>query len=499
MIINQTIKDGFCVVNKTGAYFSLISAGGIVRVKLTKDGRSVLDSQMWVGMNIPQALPFDEIEITGEDGQVEFWAGDVSMNQSRSSIQGAASLRTSVKSLRGGKLLPIVKGDLTRSSTRVRPDSDILLFGSSISEGGWSVKAGELADIPVAGMINAYKEPARVDLNSVELLGSGDLMPSSVSSSINKVVLISQDGKKSVVKLGNNVFYKDTDIDDIWHNPVTLSEFPPNEVFAFSDGRIFASHTGLNPPNIRFFSSDDYGKTFNHFRTLSFALPNTMPTIVGITSTHITMMRYTETLRKTFYSLNLATRELTTNEYFNNLNGNYGWIHAVSQFDNNILVEVETASGIYGLYYSTDNGKTFDFFGNTREGNSSGSGFSMTESGTVLLTSATNKKCFFECSIKDYKEAAYTGLNKGYCQELAGVVFYKDGRAIKAISTNDDLVADQVLATTAENYGVCGVSMSGFLLTSMGGNFNNTHGELYKFDVIGDPSSAKIEVMELLS
>ncbi|MGI2045747.1 hypothetical protein [Shewanella oncorhynchi] len=169
MIINQTIKNGFTVVNKTGTYFSLISAGGVVNVSLSEKGRTVLDTKMWVGMSIDKAIPFDEITIKGDDGAVEFWAGDVSMYQARFSATGASAIRTSVRQVNGETT--IVGSDITRTAVRIRPDKDIFLGGSAFFTGGWKVLAGQMIEIPLAGTINAYKPKAYLDLSKTENLG----------------------------------------------------------------------------------------------------------------------------------------------------------------------------------------------------------------------------------------------------------------------------------------------------------------------------------------
>ncbi|MEM6191632.1 hypothetical protein [Shewanella scandinavica] len=182
MIINQTINNGFLTVNKTGAYFSLISAGGVVNVRLSEKGRVVLDTKMWVGMSIDKAIPFDEITIKGDDGAVEFWAGDVSMNQSRASIAGAAAIRTSQVFLEGvGQL---TGNDVTRSAVRLRANKDIWVSGASFSAGGWKLPANEMIEIPVSGVINGFKTKAIIDIDKSENIGIiDDFLPSVVNQS----------------------------------------------------------------------------------------------------------------------------------------------------------------------------------------------------------------------------------------------------------------------------------------------------------------------------
>ncbi|GCF88770.1 hypothetical protein [Shewanella sp. M-Br] len=169
MIINQTIKDGFTVVNKTGAYFSLISAGGVVNVSLSEKGRTVLDTKMWVGMSIDKAIPFDEITIKGDDGAVEFWAGDVSMNQSRATITGAKAIRTNKLLVNG--LVQLTSSDFTRTAVRVRTNKDVFIGGAAVNGSGWRLAAGTMEEFPVAGVLSAYKSPPRLSIKDSQYIG----------------------------------------------------------------------------------------------------------------------------------------------------------------------------------------------------------------------------------------------------------------------------------------------------------------------------------------
>jgi hypothetical protein len=173
MIINQTITNGFSVINKTGAYFSLISAGGVVRVKLTYQGSTALDTKMWVGMSIDKPIPFDEITIYGDDGALEFWAGDVSMFNSRYANSAANALRTSVNLVSGSKV--IAGADLTRTAVRVRSDKEVFVHGAGLQLGGWRVPANEVVEIPLAGVISAYKRAAFLDYSAPSAVEQDDL------------------------------------------------------------------------------------------------------------------------------------------------------------------------------------------------------------------------------------------------------------------------------------------------------------------------------------
>ena len=172
MIISQTIRNGLCIVNKTGSYFQLISASGIVNVTLNLAGRSVLNSKMWVGMNLDKAQPYDEIIITSEqDGAVEFWAGDVSMTQSAFvTVRGANAVRTKTVDVLGTKLL--TSGDLNRQSIRLRSNKDVFIGGGGVNGSGWQLKANIAEDFPIAGSMYAYKQLPQLAINKTEILNN---------------------------------------------------------------------------------------------------------------------------------------------------------------------------------------------------------------------------------------------------------------------------------------------------------------------------------------
>ncbi|KZK70287.1 hypothetical protein A1L58_14715 [Shewanella baltica] len=219
MIINQTIKNGFTVVNKTGAYFSLISAGGVVNVSLSEKGRTVLDTKMWVGMSIDKAIPFDEITIKGDDGAVEFWAGDVSMSQARSSLTGAKAIRTSVKMVLGE--VQICGSDITRTAVRVRSNKEIFLGGSGFFGGGWRVPANEVIEVPVAGVVSAYKPDGYIDVSKVTTIG--DVSGVWAASEGTSYIWISDDLQQRII-----LVYPDKDLKISLDGGATYNTFHSN-------------------------------------------------------------------------------------------------------------------------------------------------------------------------------------------------------------------------------------------------------------------------------
>ena len=160
-----------CVVGKVGAFFAIISAGGIVRVKLTLQGRTVLDSKMWVGMSINQSTPFDEIEIFGADGAIEFWAGAVPMTQQGTiAVRGANAIRCSKVPVMGETLL--TGADLTRSAVRIRTDKEIFLGGAGVEGAGWRLPVGNYEEIPVAGSLYAYRQKPEIKISESVYVGT---------------------------------------------------------------------------------------------------------------------------------------------------------------------------------------------------------------------------------------------------------------------------------------------------------------------------------------
>ncbi|BAJ02154.1 hypothetical protein [Shewanella violacea] len=157
MIVNSSIKNGFLSMKKEGMFFGIVSCSGIIKVTLLLNGGHVLESKMWVGMSLPQAMPYDTIRIESElDQPVEFWAGKMPMTQSGSMIvRGANAIRCSKIAVMGEAL--ITGTDLTRSAVRVRTDKEVMLGGAGFGGVGWRLPAGNYEEIPLAGSLYAYR------------------------------------------------------------------------------------------------------------------------------------------------------------------------------------------------------------------------------------------------------------------------------------------------------------------------------------------------------
>lgn len=275
MIINQTINNGFLTVNKTGAYFSLISAGGVVNVRLSEKGRVVLDTKMWVGMSIDKAIPFDEITIQGDDGAVTFWAGDTSISgQANVSIKGATAVRTKTVDVLGSKLITL--SDLTRQAIRLRTNKEVFLGGSGVDGTGWRLPVGVVEELPIAGSLYAYKKLPELKLQDAKILNEY-AKPQGLESKETKqgTFHVSKDGLTILFGSTSNIneFRISNDAGDNWEVPSwvgvigsqTNSAFylvrnlAKNEIYLISK---FTSY-------IKIFLSKNDGVSFDHLFTAS--------------------------------------------------------------------------------------------------------------------------------------------------------------------------------------------------------------------------------------
>ncbi|TVK95021.1 hypothetical protein AYI83_15845 [Shewanella algae] len=216
MIITQQIINGVCSVTKTGSYFNLISAGGVVRVKLTKNGSTVLDSKMWVGMNLDKAQPFDEVEIYGEDGPIEFWAGEISMQHFSFSNNAAKAIRTTQVPVIGETL--ITSPDFVRSNIKIRTDKDMWIGGQGVNGTGWFVPAGMTEEIPVAGSLFGYIQPPELNMDECEYLNaeSGTVTDGGEQFNANIHIAENQSYFLHAKPANHAIFHRDPAGNNVW-------------------------------------------------------------------------------------------------------------------------------------------------------------------------------------------------------------------------------------------------------------------------------------------
>jgi hypothetical protein len=277
MIINQTITNGFSVINKTGAYFSLISAGGVVRVKLTYQGSTALDTKMWVGMSIDKPIPFDEITIYGDDGAIEFWAGDTSISgQTNVTIRGATAIRTKTIDVLGSRLLTL--SDLTRQAIRLRSNKDVYLGGSGVNGTGWRLPAGVVEELPIAGSLYAYKKLPELNVQNASVINTYSKPTGAETEDIGGGELhVSKDGNTILTgsQSGISAFRVSDDGGATWSVPSWASDVAMQGAGYYlvhhgARGKLFLLIAGSGSSgSTRFFVSDDDGVSFSYLITAS--------------------------------------------------------------------------------------------------------------------------------------------------------------------------------------------------------------------------------------
>lgn len=292
MIIKQTIVNGLCVINKTGAYFGLVSASGIVRVKLLKAGSVVLESDMWVGMLLPSAILFDEIQLMGQDSAIEVWAGDIAMSQSAVMTRGAAALRTNIIPVHGKNLL--TGFDVTRQSVRIRPNADIIVGGAGMGKQGWNAPANQVTELPVAGLLYGYFAKPYIDLANTSTGaydaqywktmepagGGGGGMPMSIDTQPHKEIKAGQGGShydavyespdKTVrlVSGFDGTFILNNSAQWVLHNDV-IHDFDcmDNAFLQAANGDLYLIYRIDN--DLHLYQSADFGQTFTKLMTIA--------------------------------------------------------------------------------------------------------------------------------------------------------------------------------------------------------------------------------------
>lgn len=270
MIVNTTIKNGVAVINRDASFFSLVSASGILRVKLTYKGRPVLETKMWVGMHLPTAMPFDEIILYGDDQPVEFWAADFSMQHMAFSNDAAKALRTNQIALIG--TAPLVGSDLTRKAVRVRTDKDIWLGGAGVGGAGWRLPAGSSEEIPVSGVLYGYRTPPDLDMSQSAFVSNADGLLSNLAMSKFDWSHVSDDKSFILFVDGNSRNIRQWEAGSgwvshpyfaalaFWNETAMVESITEKAIFVFRHDR--ASSTA---GTIRIDISRDEGRTFKPF------------------------------------------------------------------------------------------------------------------------------------------------------------------------------------------------------------------------------------------
>ncbi|MCS6211268.1 sialidase family protein [Shewanella baltica] len=523
MIINQTIKNGFTVVNKTGAYFSLISAGGVVNVSLSEKGRTVLDTKMWVGMSIDKAIPFDEITIKGDDGAVEFWAGDVSMNQSRATVKGAAAIRSKSLNLIGEKVL--TSSDITRSVVRVRSSRDMYVGGAGVSSSGWLVKANEIEEIPIAGALYGYIEPPVLDFSATAFMGAiNDTVP---ATGANTFSLEAQshhffnDGVRRLFASASNgkVYIFDG---SAWaEHSYFVSEMAKYSgqtrsaciVRQRSTGRVFVIRRYDLNPNYFFviYVSNDDGATFSLFSEVKpkelrgYHATSSMGTVIPELSKRkaqivgdwlticgnawVTTVNLNNKAAAAFYSGDGSLIDGIT--YY----GRGAWL------DNDLKTGLFTGftGGLWDLYKTEDGGESFSkVLSDCGE-----HGFDVSEDGQVVVAKyASGVKGSLDSGSSFSTISA--GLSWAPCEYLfEGIFAFANGQNLSFVYASG---SEWIYETFSQNVNISGASA--LQVASDGAVYRSQQletssaqdiGAKYQLSITGDITPARVEVMELLS
>ncbi|WP_345882426.1 hypothetical protein [Shewanella algae] len=491
MIITQQIINGVCSVTKTGSYFNLISAGGVVRVRLTKNGSTVLDSKMWVGMNLDKAQPFDEVEIYGEDGPIEFWAGEISMQHFSMSNSAARAIRTKTLWLYGGESV-LTNSDLTRTEVRVRPQRDLNLGGAGIGSNGWIAPAGQITAIPLAGTLSAYMEPVKYNLANTQYLET----KTDVGLSGARDIYVSDDGSRMI---SNSSLYLKVNNGAGWENHPDVISGGTWFVGKSTTGDVLAVDIGGTA--IRIFRSIDQGETFSNFYSCvdiaefgiqgaSNSVAGNLISVVGDILT-LCFMSYV-------FAINLATKEVDAKRVsWNGANVSQGgWI------DDKFQVGVFThgsSLGNFSLLKTYDGGKTFTVISN---GGLYVGEISIGNDGkNIAATTDSYKPIITNDGGETWQIGSVNVLKK--INWLFGGLFVstEDGKLYAHyIDGNNDVITEVIDSQT----GVTEDFQNGKMFVTPSGKLYSGYGAdnsamIYQIDASAALEPMKVEVMELLA
>lgn len=271
MSVQQTsIVNGQAKFTRKGRFFQIISAGGIVRVKLTNQGKPVYESLMWVGMNLDQPMDYDGIEFYSEtDGIIQFWAGNVAMTLFSFSNDSAKAIRTNRLFVSGIKA--VTGTDLTRKELRLRPSKNMGFGGAGIDGDSWTVNAGEILTIPVSGTVFAETEQAKISLGNgleAEVQDSYDsnIRVGSQFITYGELLVNFANTAQRVFVSGQTVLYSTDGTSWVEHPDFLNSSNTPSyytrKGVQHPDGTMFIVERNISTNNVKFYRSEDGGLSF---------------------------------------------------------------------------------------------------------------------------------------------------------------------------------------------------------------------------------------------
>jgi hypothetical protein len=485
MIVNSSINNGFLRMKKEAMFFGLVSCSGIIKVTLISNGSPVLRSDMWVGMNLPQAIAFDTVLLESElDQKVQFWAANTPMTQSRATIAGANAAKTSTYNLRGGKSYPIVSSDLTRSSVRIKSNQNILIGG--VGEQSWPISAGVAEDIPVAGMIYGFKEPAVINFDSSVITAETlDQWQSRES------FWVSQDGNVRLQSDGVQIYRQDLSVNTTWLVVDAIDSIADKELLIGESGEVYAFHYRYVDDYYRIRKTVDGGVTWSTVVSrANVGFANNQSLVPTKSATHFTLKQ-----GDNFWFIPVNGTEHTSITLAGST------VYEFSRHNNNVILGA-IIGGVSGMYQSVDGGVTFDLVDTLPAQN-----FATTASGMVFLTVS---KRLYESHLLtgDYKDVDDSLVSMKYemrgMPEVAGTMFWVEGQRLVYLSFKDDAPAVKEIATIASFPNMQG---TGYVYASANGNIyceqistaTGSKGATVSYDIQGDVSPAKVLVLEFLS
>ncbi|BCV40844.1 hypothetical protein [Shewanella algae] len=505
MIITQQIINGVCSVTKTGSYFNLISAAGVVRVKLTKNGSTVLDSKMWVGMNLDKAQPFDEVEIYGADGPIEFWAGDVSMTQNgKTTIVGAAAVRSSVVEVLGKKLL--TQADLTRSSIRIRTNKDIFIGGVGVNGVGWRVAANTTEEIPLSGSVYGYRTPPELDLDGTEV-GARDAAMWPAQPSYIDFMHVSDDEQvkfassidKTFIKVGAADWQEHDFFLNEWN--ITKRSFFYNRAKGIVYCLARFDQYGYN-----IYKSEDDCQTWQKIGYLNYyELCGSTRTDFQIRNLYMVGNLLSVGASSVWIAYNVETKEAFAANREDNP-GQYYFGYSLCWLDAGCQTGFEITSGV---------GNTGKVFRKTTDGGQNWSdiltsveAFNVDTTGQYFWVKKTDNSVYMSDDFGETFKAPDASQSKSSTKHAIyvanGVFATSSAGNLRAYYTVGDKVRGDQFATDAAsaadgNNRLCMTNLGALYRGSKDSTFAQTEGNRFQIDIRGDLSPAYVEILELLA
>lgn len=513
MIVNSSIQTGFLKVKIVGMYFGLVSCSGIVKVTLWNAGTPVLESKMWVGMNLPQAIPYDEIQMESEvDQPVEFWAGKAPMTQNINSFKGASAIRTSVIHVLGNAA--ITGSDLLRQSVRLRANKDIFVGGAGVNGTGWRVPANTVEDVPVSGVLHAYLPIPELDFDLTTDGGVVADMWQDQGNNFTNFIHISEDEQTLLQVFGSTDprAYLKQGV-GAWENVSTFTGIATfdgylkskirNEIFKF---------VKRGTAWVTAYKSVDDGKTFKEVKNLiaNDFYPNNIGTASGNWNSGFSVgIYYGQSCGRYISYFNTQSLEYK-GRYKDDIDDTFGYYVS----PNLVLTEPESFTGFEvtsGIKNSTGLSGSLRRITNgvaSSEVILSGcSSLTIDETGRYLAMKKGNK-CILSIDGGDtwalasiaqpyihslQLEYLINGMWLTYYGGKLYLLYVLDGKTeVRLVST--------LAGTPANDRAIITVLNSGAIYRApLSGSFNQQSGVRFDLNIAGDLSPAQVEVMELLS